>query len=194
MSETVRIIISPDSLTTVGSYCLKTDSWQDYLAFKEDVKLAVLAGDGRKINRCLRAALINLFSHFEAVVLDIEKKHPKLKSRRRLKLYEKTILISREARKYKRIPPLNFRTGKHLRDIIAHPGIEMNYAGRRRKLDFVSLFDELDLATLEKLETRLVGWLDAVCDALRVERLSDTKKTVEDLSKAYGSSNEIQEI
>jgi RiboL-PSP-HEPN len=114
--------------TTVAAYCLKTDSWEDFLAFKSEAIQATKEGNLRRTNRYLRAALIFLFSHLEGFVHDVEKSHSIAKGYNGSRLCDKTRNVSYEARKHGKLPYLNFRLGKHLRDLIAHPGIEIDFS------------------------------------------------------------------
>jgi hypothetical protein len=57
MSETIIITVDENGSPTVAAYCLKTDSWHDFLAFREDAWHAIVEGDQRRGNRFLRAAL-----------------------------------------------------------------------------------------------------------------------------------------
>jgi hypothetical protein len=196
MGKAIVMTIKTDGKTTIAAYCLKTDSWQDYLAFRQDAKRASAEGDQRNANRFLRAALTCLFSHLEAVVQDIENNrvipivHPGQR------LCDRTRNITREAKQLKRkIPYLNFRLEKHLRDLIAHPGIQIDFSDAPNgKLDFIAVFNKLNLSTLEKIETQISPWLDAVCAAFKVPRLTDTKQLVEEHSSKLGSPSEIREV
>ena len=47
----------------VACVCLKTDSWLDYLAFKQEAPRALRGQDVRAYARYLRAALLCLFGH-----------------------------------------------------------------------------------------------------------------------------------
>jgi len=67
----IKVIIKKDGTVEFPAYCLRTDSWHDYLAFAIDAEHAVAAGDLRNGNRFLRAALTCLFSHIEGVVREI---------------------------------------------------------------------------------------------------------------------------
>jgi len=64
----IRAEIQENGDLKLACFCLKTDSWLDYLAFKEDAKHALANGDIRAYCRFLRAALVCLFAHTEGVV------------------------------------------------------------------------------------------------------------------------------
>jgi len=197
MSEKIIITVDENGSPTVAAYCLKTDSWHDFLAFRDDARKAIVEGDRRRGNRFLRAALTCLFSHLEAVVKDIGdcRQIPNLTKRQRLRLCDKTENITREAEKHGKIPILNFRLGKHLRDLIAHPGIEIDFPNAPGgKLDSTSVFDDLDLSTLDALEVQISSWIDAVCAALASSRFTDTKQLVTELSESMGRTKRVREV
>jgi hypothetical protein len=87
---------------------------------------------------------------------------------------------------------MNFRLGKHPRDLIAHPGIEINFGSE--KLDFVAVFDRLDMDMLRNIETQVDSWLDAVCAILKVPRFTDTEGTVTKLGESLGELKAVREI
>lgn len=197
MSERLILTFDDQDNPVLAAYCLKTDSWHDFLAFKEDARLAIVDDDQRRANRFLRAALTCLFSHLEAVVKDIEdcRQIPNLTNRHRLRLCDRTENIGREAEKLGKIPRLNFRLGKHLRDLIAHPGIEVNFTNAPGgKLNFTSVFEELNFTTLESLEAQISSWIDAVCSALGTARFTDTKHLVTELAENMGQVNRLREV
>ena len=87
--------------------------------------------------------------------------------------------IGHEARKFGRVPFVSFRLEKHLRDLIAHPGITIAFSdggSEETTLDQSSVFERLDGETLRSLEAQITPWLDAVCRNLGVSRLTDTKR------------------
>ncbi|MDX6443123.1 MAG: hypothetical protein QOH71_197 [Blastocatellia bacterium] len=197
MSEKIIVTVDENGSPTVTAYCLKTDSWHDFLAFRDDARHVILEGDQRRGNRFLRAALTCLFSHLEAIVKDIgdHRQIPNLTKRQRLRLCDKTENITREAEKHGKIPVLNFRLGKHLRDLIAHPGIEIDFPNAPSgKLDSTSVFEDLDLSTLDALEAQISSWIDAICAALGISRFTDTKQLVIELGESMGSVNDVREV
>ncbi len=177
------ITIHPDGDTTIAAYCLKTDIWHDYLTFKEDAKQAISRNDLRNANRYLRVSVLCLFSHLEAVVNDIvnRKSIPEIYGSR---LCDRTKSIRSEAEKFGRVPYLNFRLEKMLRDLVAHPGVTKDFVqnDETETLDSASVFEKLDLQTLEALERKISPWIDTVCRLLNVERFSDTAKIVGEFS------------
>jgi hypothetical protein len=195
MAEKIVVTIGTGGDTTVAAYCLKTDSWQDFLAFKIDAQQSEQEGDYRKTNRCLRAALIFLFSHLEGFVNDVEHFRNIPNIRNGSRLCDKTWNIAHEAKKYGRLPYLNFRLGKHLRDLVAHPGIEISFWGEdSKKLDSVSVFEELTLNSLKALESQISEWIDAVSAALNVPRFTDTEKLVTELRGKLWKITEGREV
>jgi hypothetical protein len=55
----------------IVAWCLKTDSWEDYLAFKKLAADAAAGHEEKEERRYLRAALVSIFCHVEAVINDI---------------------------------------------------------------------------------------------------------------------------
>lgn len=192
MAEKIVVTIGTGGNTTVAAYCLKTDSWLDFLAFKTDAQQSEKEGDYRKKNRCLRAALIFLFSHLEGFVNDVEQSGQISANRGGKRLCDKTWDIACEAKKYAKIPPLNFRLGKHLRDLIAHPGIEIDFYDSR--LDSVTVYEKLDLNTLKEIESQISSWVNVVSKVLNVPRFTDTERFVTELGEKLGKVDELREI
>ena len=93
------ITIDTSGHATIAAYCLKTDSWYDYLAFKLDAKQAEEKGEFRKNNRYLRASLICLFSHLEGFVNDVESLRKIPAIHRGRNLWFRTLNITDEAKK-----------------------------------------------------------------------------------------------
>lgn len=200
MAGQIIAIIDTEGNATIASYCLKTDSWNDFLAFKIDAEEAVKREDYRSANRFLRAGLICLFSHVESVVNEIECSRSlstnKRLNKKRPSLNEKIEDITHEANEQNKISPMNFILGKHLRDIIAHPGIKKNFQGGKREeeLNVASVFEKLDLATLQDIDTEISRWIEAVCKIFTVSRFTDTEQEVLDLAKALGNTTMIREV
>ena len=197
MKKEIRIKIGTDGNVSMASYCLRTDFWHDYLAFVQDTETSVANGDIRTSNRYLRAALTCLFAHLEGVTKAIEDRCTIPVVYDKGRLCDRTLNIGLEARKYGQLPRINFRFGKHLRDLIAHPGIEKFFEGDT--LDQGSVFEKLDVSTLRALQAQISPWLDAVCRNLGVERLTDTKAQAEEdamlLAEIYGGGDsQITEV
>lgn len=174
-----------DGTIEIPAYCLRTDSWHDYKAFIADAEQARLASDFRNGNRFLRAALTCLFSHIEGVVreIDAQKTIPRVHPGNRL--CDLTRNVGHEAKKFGHMPFASFRLEKHLRDLIAHPGITIAFSDGRtavKDLDQTSVFEHLDTQTLKQLEARISPWLDAVCKNLKVPRFTDTKRQCEEIA------------
>ncbi len=167
----------------IASYCLRTDSSLDYLAFKEEAKQALAKSDIKAYARFLRAALICLFSHAEGVVNEIYQKHKIPAVFNGNRFCDRTRNIAAEASKRGKVPSVNFRLEKHLRDLIAHPGIEIAFQspeGQKETLDYGATYQRLDLKALESLEAQMSPWIDAVCSAFGVSRVEDTDKAISD--------------
>ncbi len=106
------------------------------------------------------------------------------------KLSDITKRVEVEARKFDSdIPSLNFRFGKHLRDIVAHAGLTKEYEDeleQKETLTQDSVFEKLSVAMLEGLEAIISPWLDRVCQALGVERFTDTESRCKKIVELLG--------
>ena len=135
----------------IAVYCLRTDSWDDYRAFLTDAQAASDAGNIRTVNRFLRAALMCFFAHVEGVVKHIEEGlnlPPEITNR---PLYRRMQNITQKAkRKGHRVPSIEFRIEKFLRDIVAHPGIEKGFRDPEEDtiLTQGDVYERLDIETL----------------------------------------------
>lgn len=182
----IRVEVDGEGNLLWTACCLKTDSWLDYLAFKKDACAAKDSKNLKLYARSLRAALVFLFSHLEAVVNEIlEKKNiPRLS--RGTRLCDKTRDIAFEAKRSAKLPYVNFRLGKHLRDIIAHPGIEKCFrdtGDQDTRLDESDTYERLDIEVLQALEGQIIPWLDAVCSLFGVKRTEDPQRELERLTR-----------
>ena len=183
MEREFIVTVNTDGSVTFSVYCLKTDSWNDYQAFMEDAEAATKGSNARNTNRFLRAALNCMFSHVEGVVNDIYSQRTIPEHYSGSRLCDRTRNIAFEAKKYGRIPFVNFRFEKHLRDLVAHPGISIAFSDRDSEpetLDQKSVFEKLNIDTLRNLESLISPWLDAVCAALKVERFTNFEKECEE--------------
>lgn len=171
----------------VSAYSLRTDSWQDCMAFLADARDAQTAGNHRNANRFLRAAMLALFAHVDGVLdhictaKGISPKGP---------LCEKRNRVEMEARKIdKEIESLNVRFEKELRNIIAHGGLVKEYEdehGHRIRLSEASVYEQLSVRSLERIVAILNPWLDRVCQVLAVERFVDTETLCRKWSEIAG--------
>jgi hypothetical protein len=186
--------IGTEGDVTIAAYCLSTDSWQDYLSFNEEAKGALKNGDYRQGNRYLRAGLLFLFSHLEGVVnYACDQLPAPSKIRKKSTLDERRRFVHTEAERRGHVPELNFRLGKYLRDILAHPGIEKTFENEE-KLDEVSVYEKLTPESLEEIGDLVDRWLNAVCTALVIERFTDMKKMVEEFGSELGEVTESKEV
>ena len=179
MARRRSLVVKGDS-ATMGVYCLKTASWEDYLAFMTDAESATKEGRVRDANRVLRAAVTCLFSHVEGVVNDVyaQRSMPG----KHHSLCEKAQAVALAAARRASIPFAEFRLEKQLRDLVAHPGITKAFsdpASKKTRLDQGDVFDRLSTDTLRNLERRISPWLDAICGALGVDRFTDTKREID---------------
>lgn len=168
MKRELTVYIHPDGTVTYGAYCLRTDSWKDYVAFIEEAEKASEAGDLRASSRFLRAALMCLFSHIEGVVNAIYDQYG-VKSRNEA-LHKRLSKVEQWVVKTRKLPTLKMKTEKLLRNLVAHPHDYQEF-----------VFKELSIKRLRDFEKHLAPWLDAVCQHFGVSRLTDT----EALAKAY---------
>jgi hypothetical protein len=189
----VIITIDPEGDVQIAAYCLTTDSWQDYLAFRDEAREAFQRGDKRRGNRNLRAALLSLFSHVEGVLNNICEQIKVSEKIKNGPLHSRICFIGNEAKKHNNIPDINFRLGKYMRDIIAHPGIDKAFEGGER-VDEVSVYEKLTPESLTEIAATLDNWLSAVCHALKIERFTDTEKIVKDLGAELGTVTNSGEI
>jgi hypothetical protein len=182
-----KIIIEKNGTAQFSAFCLRTDSWHDYKAFMTEAKQAVDAGDQRTANRLLRASLLLFFAHMEGVLSHICAEQT---ISNRGSLCEITKRVEAEARKVdSAIVTLNFRLDKYLRDIVAHGGLTKMYEdeyGEKEALTQDSVFEKLSVATLEALEAIISPWLDRVCQALRVDRFTDTEDRCKQVVELFG--------
>lgn len=181
-----------DGSIEAAAYCLSTDSWQDYEFFLKQAGLHSESGDMRIANRELRAGLLFLFAHLEGVVSQIEKERNIPETYGDGRLCDKTRNIAQAAKKKGSVPYLNFRLGKHLRDILVHPGIGKIFEDQE-KLDETSVYEKLTVKSLAELGMSISSWLNAVCKNLSVERFTDTKAVLEDFFNEMGSTR-VREV
>jgi hypothetical protein len=192
MDKQIVITVGPDGTISSSAYCLPTDLWQDYLYFLNEAEVYDLRGKKRSANRCLRAALLCLFSHLEGMVHQIclEKTIPG--SNKNDSFAVRIHSVHQEATKLGAVPAMNIRFGKSLRDIIAHPGIKKHVGDN--VLTEVSIYEELSVATLRSMGEVVNTWLEAVCSLLGIERFTDTKSLAEDLGEQLGSLEGTAEV
>jgi hypothetical protein len=195
--DEIKISIDMDGTIQISTYCLRTDSWNDYKAFLAEAKQALDANNQRTANRLLRTALLSCFAHMEGVLNYICSERTISDKGR---LCDKTKRVEAEARMVDSgVESLNFRLGKHLRDIVAHAGLTKEYEDEHGKKETVtqdSVFEKLSVETLEGLEASISPWLDRVCQALSVERFTDTEgknKQIVELLGELGTVN-TQEV
>jgi hypothetical protein len=115
---------------------------------------------------------VSLFGHVEGVVNEVFESHSIPRVEKGDSLSARAGNIALEAAKHGPVPPLDFKLGKYLRDVVAHPGITKAVRGRERDavINECTVYEFLDLATVESLESKLTDWLDAVCSAFDVHR------------------------
>lgn len=184
----IKLIIDTKETLKFSAYCLRTDSWHDYQAFISEAKRANDVGDHRTANRSLRAALLFFFAHMEGVLYHIcAEKHISNKTD---SIYKMTNRVEKEAQKIdSSIPTLNFRLEKHLRDLVSHTLLTKEYEdehGHMQTLTQDSVFEELCIPALERLEAIISPWLDRVCQALGVERFTDTEGRCKNVVELLG--------
>jgi len=168
----LEVTVAEDGRISLTALCLKTDSWEDYQAFKLLAREAGDRGDVKACRRYLRAALMCLFSHFEGVVNEITANKSIVVIGNSKSLSARAQAIGLEAGRRTRVPFVNFRLGKYLRDLVAHPGIEKAFRerGTTRTLNGCSVYEDLTMKTIQDLEGTVAPWIEAVCSAFGVER------------------------
>ena len=104
----LEVEIQEDGRVEIVACCLKTDSWEDYLAFKSRA-IEADACDDLKSTRCyLRAALVSLFSHVEGVINEIYDAQPIKQIFPGNTFPARFGNVTREAEKRRYVPRLNF--------------------------------------------------------------------------------------
>jgi len=142
-----------------------------------------LRDDVKSYARFLRAALLSLFGHLEAVVneiCDIIQK-PALKDR---SLCKRIDILIQDARRIAHVPPIVLAPGKPLRDMIAHPGIEKTFD--QVPEDYGATYERLDFQALEQFEAQISPWIDGICSAFRVNRLEDAEGALKEFTEHLG--------
>jgi hypothetical protein len=180
----IRSEIKDNGDIQLACVCLKTDSWLDYLAFKQEAREAFVRQDVKAYARYLRAALLCLFAHTEAVVNEI---CDKLKPAPKKTLGDRIGIIVNEAKKVVNVPPIVFRLEKNLRDMIAHPGVEKSFdvpgTSDRVREDYGATYERLDFQALQRFEAQISPWIDAICGAFGVTRLEDTEAALNEFTE-----------
>ena len=188
-----RLKISPTGDVEVSVYSLKTDSWQDYQAFLADARKAETANDLRARNRFLRAGLMNLFAHFDAFLVEVYNSQG-LSSAEPVTLHTRFAAISELIRKQgQKIPSVRLELAKALRDIVAHPAIEV-YNPFGRSFDQVKVYESLSIEALTYLGGQIAWWCKTVSKHTGHLRLSNTRKMAKTLSTAIGEADSIREF
>ena len=181
----IRCKIEDNGDIELVCFCLKTDSWLDYLAFKQEAREAFIRQDVKASARYLRAALLCLFAHTEAVVNEIcDKLKPALKNKT---LGDRISIIVNEAKKVVNVPPIVFSLEKNLRGMIAHPGVEKSFdvprTSDRVREDYGATYERLDFQALDRFEAQISPWIDAICGAFGVTRLEDTEAALNEFTE-----------
>lgn len=190
---------APGEDTTIFAVDLIGDAWDDFHYFVGQARHFEQTQDWKKRNRYVRVATASLFSHLDGVVseaFDLLRtdasfrpylpKNPKFCS---LKL--KVIAIQEFLHRTRGLsaPTLNIEL-KLLRDIINHPSITKR--GNQNSVDTVLLTgaDVYGIAVedLEAAGYEVDDWLNALCAAVPFERFTDTKKMIEDFTRALGAN------
>lgn len=185
----IRCEVMDNGEIQVIGFCLKTDSWLDYLAFKQDAREAFARNDVKAYARSLRAGLLCLFAHMEAVVNEVyaTSKVPPIKS---WGFCIRANDITKEAKKIVKVPPIAFNEEKNLRDMIAHPGVlkkfDVSESSEGVEKDDSATYERLDYQSLERFESQVSPWVDAICAAFGITRLEDMEEVLEELTSLAG--------
>ena len=181
-----------DGTVKGGAYCLSTDSWQDHVHFMREAEALAKTGDARSANRALRASLLFLFAHLEGVV-DRLVEAKDLPSEQLPRLCDRTRAIKNATQYPTRLPPINFRLEKAIRDILVHPGIEKVLADESR-IDQATIYSELTLPVLKKISADIARWLEAACRDAGIKRMSDTKGLLSDFISELAGKSDPKEV
>jgi len=191
-NKKIIITIHAEGNTEIAAYCLTTDSWQDHKFFTADAERFLASSNIRAANRSLRASLLFLFAHFEGVVDQVILEH-KLQVGQYDRLCDKTKVIRDHLPRGKRLPYLNVRLGKAIRDILVHPGIEKALAEDAVK-DETTVYSDLTLESITDLSSMIANWLDSVCRFYNTQRFTDTKNMTKELADILGDKSETTEV
>jgi len=189
---------APGDETTIVAVDLINDTWDDFGYFSAQSAHYEEAGELRKRNRYMRAAIAFLFSHFDGVVSELFDRlrkevafKPFLPSKPdHCSLKDKVLSLQSFLAKEKGVSLPNVDLDmKLLRDIVNHPSItkKPSSAGGNDTL----LYDGADVYGVahEDLNTTALAidaWLNAACGALGYERFRDTESLCEELANALG--------
>ena len=189
---------APGEGTTIFAVDLIGDTWEDFLHFTEEARVAERANELSRRNRCIRAAIAMLFSHLDGVISDILKilwsdrsfirykpRSADFCSLKRKLLAIHTFLVDHRGLTAQR-PALDL---KLLRDILNHPTVTkpLSATGSRETVPLNST-DVYGVCVddLEAAGRAIDQWFNAVCVIVPYERFRDTKRIVEDFAGALG--------
>lgn len=187
----------------IYSIDLVGDLWQDHLFFLQDAVEAEAAGDLRRRSRSVRASVIALLGHHEAVVTCVYKslvegepafQTHQVKNKKRLPWNEVSASLHAF---YSDLPPLEEEGLKALRDVVAHPLAEKAIVAADGTPVTVAAATAyiIPLAVIQEGSCRIGAWLDRLC-SLRpdVEREVDTAGIARKLLKELGEDQQLREI
>lgn len=180
----IIVTVHPGGDTVVAAYCLSTDLWEDHEWFLNEALRQKDLGDVRAMNRNLRASLIFLFSHLDAVATQIcfaIKIPPGRFLRDRIKA------LNLKAMEIGSINTLDLDSEFDLRNLIAH-------VTERNESVQENLYQNLTFDSIKLSSKKISNWLDALCNALEVERFSDTKSMAELFLGIFGGGVETHEV
>ena len=185
--------------TTIFAVDLISDTWDDFNYFVDQARQFEQSHDWKRRNRYVRVATASLFSHLDGLVseaFDLLRadvsfgpylpKNPKFCS-----LKSKVLAIQDFLHHTRGLSPPNLNIElKLLRDIINHPSITKT--GKQDSVDTVLLtgVDVYGIAVedLESAGHEVDNWLNALCAAVPFKRFTDTKKMIDDFTRALGAT------
>lgn len=197
---------APGEGTTIFAVDLIRDTWDDFLYFVDQAHGFEHSGDWTKRNRYVRVATASLFSHLDGLVseaFDLLRaelsfksylpKNPKFCS-----LKAKIIAVQEFLHDTRGLSPpkLNIEL-KLLRDIINHPSISK--IGNQDSGDAV-LLNGTDVYGIAVDDLAAAGhevdnWLNVLCASVSFSRFTDTKRIIEEYTRALGAnSNSIRDF
>jgi len=190
---------APGEGTTIFAVDLISDTWDDFHYFVDQARQFERSRDWKRRNGYVRVATASLFSHLDGLVSEAFEllsadasfrpflpKNPKFCS-----LKSKVIAIQDFLRRTRGLSPPNLNIElKLLRDIINHPSITKT--GSRDSVDTVLLTGAdvygIAVGDLESAGREVDNWLNALCAAVPFQRFTDTKKIIEDFTRALGAN------
>src|SRR5215211_7343317 len=197
---------APGEGTTIFAVDLIGDTWDDFHYFVDQARRFEQSHDWTKRNRYVRVATASLFSHLDGLVseaFDLLRAEPSFKpylpkNPKFCSLKAKIIAVQEFLHDTRGLSPpkLNIEL-KLLRDIINHPSITK--IGNQDLGDAV-LLNGTDVYGIAVHDLAAAGhevdnWLNLLCASVPFSRFTDTKRIIEEYTRALGAnSNPIRDF